>query len=132
MSRIDDREKDIGKLGKTAITIWLFSGLFGVIILMSSSTPTGLYLGWFFLFVSFVVVIIWVMWYIACKADELVGRYTELGVEIEEQELSHQIKSKIVQESNESNTTNQPMSNGKIFVIGSSLAVILYWVTTIT
>ena len=76
MSRIDDREKDIGKLGKTAITIWLFSGLFGVIILMSSSTPLGLYLGWFFLFISFVVVIIWVMWYIAVKVDELVVRHT--------------------------------------------------------
>ena len=132
MSRTDYREGDFGKLRKAAMTIWLFSGFFGIIILLSSSTPTGLYLGWFFLFVSFVVVIIWVMRYIACKADEVVGRYTESGVEIEEPESSHQINPKTVQESNESNTTNQPMSNGKIFVIGTSLAVILYWVTSIT
>ncbi len=76
MSKIDDREREIGKLGKTAITIWLFSGLFGIIILMSSSTPVGLYLGLFFLFVSFIVVVICAMWYMASKADEWVGRHT--------------------------------------------------------
>jgi len=132
MSRIDDREGDIGKLRQIAITIWLFSGVFGLIILLSSSTPTGLYLGWFFLFVSFVVVIIWVMWYIACKTDQVIGRYTEFGVEIEEPESSYQIKPKIVEESNESNTTNQPMSNAKVLVIGGTLAMILYWVTSVT
>ncbi len=125
MSRTNERSEDIGKLRKTAITIWLFSGFFGLIILLSSSTPTGLYLGWFFLFVSFVVVIIWVMWKIAGKLDEMV-------VKITGPESSHQIKSKIVQESNESNPTNRPMSNGKVLVIGTSLAVILYWVTSIT
>ena len=129
MSRTDYRERDIGKLRKTAITIWLFSGFFGIIILMSSSTPRGLYLGWFFLFVSFIVVVIWGMWRIATKADELVGR---LGVEIEEPESSHQISPRVVEENNESNTADQPMSNGKVLVIGISLAVILYWVTNVT
>ena len=128
MSRTDYRERDIGKLRKTAITIWLFSGFFGIIILMSS-TPVGLSLGCFFLFVSFIVVVIWGMWRIATKADELVGR---LGVEIEEPESSHQISPRVVEENNESNTADQPMSNGKVLVIGISLAVILYWVTNVT
>ncbi len=76
MSRTDERSEDLGKLRKAAMTIWLFSGLFGVIILMSSSTPVGLYLGLFLLFVSFIIVVIWGMWHIACKADEWVGRHT--------------------------------------------------------
>ena len=129
MSRTDYRERDIGKLRKTAITIWLFSGFFGIIILMSSSTTVGLYLGWFFLFVSFIVVVIWGMWRIATKADELVGK---LGVEIEEQESSHQISPRVVEENNESNTADQPMSNGKVLVIGGTLAIMLYWVTSVT
>jgi len=129
MSRIDDRGGYIGKLRKTAITIWLFSGLFGLVILMSSSTPVGLYLGWFLLIISFVVVIICGMWYIATKADELVDM---LGVKIEEPTLGHQINPRVVEESNESNTADQPMSNGKVLVIGGTLAIILYWVTSVT
>ncbi len=129
MSRTDYREEDIGKFRKTAITIWLFSGFFGIIILMSSSTPVGLYLGWFFLFVSFIVVVIWGMWHIATKADKLIGR---LGFEIEEPESSHQINPRVVEESNESNTADQPMSNGKVLVIGGTLAIMLYWVISVT
>ena len=128
MYRIDERGEGIGKFRKTAITIWLFSGLFGVIILMSSSTPRGLYLGWFFLFVSFIVLVIWAMWYMASKADEWVSRH---GVLIEESEVGHQIKPKIVEDGNESDTADQPMSNRKVLAIGISLAVILYWVTSI-
>jgi len=124
MSRIDDREKDIGKLGKTAITIWLFSGLFGVIILMSSSTPLGLYLGWFFLIISFVVVIIWVMWKIAGKLDEMV-------VKITGPESSHQIESEIIDDDQDIKE-NKQMSSPKILVIGITLAVILFWVTSVT
>jgi len=124
MSRMDDREGDIGKLGKIAITIWLFSGVFGLIILLSSSTPTGLYLGWFFLFVSFVVVIIWVMWKIAGKLDEMV-------VKITEPESSHQIESEIIDDGQD-NKENKQMSSPKILVIGITLAVILYWVTSVT
>jgi len=59
------------------------------------------------------------------------GYTPEFGVEIKEPELSYQIKPKLVEESNESNTTDQPLSNGKI-VIGISLGVILYWLTSIT
>jgi len=129
MSRTDYREGDMGKLRKAAMTIWLFSGLFGIIILMSSSTPVGLYLGLFFLFVSFIVVVIWGMWHIATKADELVGR---LGVGIEEPESSYQISPRVVEESNESNTANQPMSKGKVLVIGIGIAVFLYLVTSTT
>jgi len=124
MSRIDDREKDIGKLGKTAITIWLFSGLFGVIILMSSSTPLGLYLGWFFLIISFVVVIIWVMWKIAGKLDEMV-------VKITGPESSHQIEFEII-DNDQDIKENKQMSSPKILVIGITLAVILFWVTSVT
>jgi len=129
MSRTDYRKGDLGKLRKAAMTIWLFSGLFGVIILMSSSTPVGLYLGLFLLFVSFIIVVICGMWHIATKADELIGR---LGVEIEEPESSHQINPRVVEESNESNTADQPMSNGKVLVIGGTLAIMLYWVTSVT
>jgi len=134
MSRTSNGKGDIGKLRKTAITIWLFSGFFGVIILMSSSTPTGLYLGWFFLFVSFIVLVIWAMWNIASKADELVGRHAgytpESGVEMEEPESSHQIKPILKEEMN-TKVTEQPLSNGKVLVIGTVLAIVLYWMTTI-
>ena len=89
MSEIDDRVKDVGVMKKIGITVFLFSGFFGVIILMSSSTPLGLYLGWFFLIISFVVLIIWAMWKIAGKLDEMV-------VKITEPESSHQIESEII------------------------------------
>ena len=124
MSRTNERSEDIGKLRKTAITIWLFSGLFGIIILMSSSTPTGLYLGLFFLFVSFVVVIIWVMWKIAGKLDEMV-------VKITGSESSYQIESEIIDDDQDIKE-NKQMSSPKILVIGITLAVILYWVTSVT
>ena len=76
MSEIDDRVKDVGVMKKIGITVFLFSGFFGVTILMSS-TPLGLYLGWFFLIISFVVLIIWAMWKIAGKLDVIVVKITE-------------------------------------------------------
>ena len=124
MSEIDDRAEDIGVMKKIGITIFLFSGLFGVITFMSSSTPLGLYLGWFFLFISFVVLIIWVMWKIAGKLDEMV-------VKITEPESSHQIEYEI-KDDGQDIKENKQMSSPKILVIGIILAVILYWVTTIT
>lgn len=124
MSIIDDSGKDIGVIKKIGITIFLFSGLFGVIILMSSSTPLGLYLGWFFLIISFVVLIIWVMWKIAGKLDEVV-------VKITEPESSYQIKSEIIDD-DQNIKENKQMSSPKILVIGITLAVILYWVTSVT
>jgi len=124
MSEIDDREKDIGVIKKIGITIFLFSGFFGMMILMSSSTPLGLYLGWFFLIISFVVMIIWVMWKIAGKLDEMVVRITE-------PESSHQIESEII-DNDQDIKENKQMSSPKILVIGITLAVILYWVTSAT
>ena len=124
MSEIYDREKDIGVIKKIGITIFLFSGFFGVIILVSSSTPLGLYLGWFFLIISFVVLIIWAMWKIAGKLDEMV-------VKITEPESSHQIESEIIDDGQDIKG-NKQMSSPKILVIGITLAVILYWVTSMT
>ena len=124
MSEIDDRVKDVGVMKKIGITVFLFSGFFGVIILMSSSTPLGLYLGWFFLIISFVVLIIWAMWKIAGKLDEMV-------VKITEPESSHQIESEIIDDSQDIKG-NKQMSSPKILVIGITLAVILYWVTSMT
>ena len=124
MSEIYDREKDIGVIKKIGITIFLFSGFFGVIILMSSSTPIGLYLGWFFLIISFVVLIIWAMWKIAGKLDAMV-------VKITEPESSHQIESEIIDDDQDIKE-NKQMSSPKILVVGITLAVILYGVTTIT
>ncbi len=123
MSEINDREKDIGSIKKIGITIFLFSGLFGMIILMSSSTPLGLYLGWFFLIISFVVLIIWVMWKIAGNLNEVVVRITE-------HESNHQIESEIIDDDQDIKE-NKPMSNSKVLVIGITLAVILYWVTSV-
>ena len=124
MSEIYDREKDIGVIKKIGITIFLFSGFFGVIILVSSSTPLGLYLGWFFLIISFVVLIIWVMWKIAGKLDAMV-------VKITEPESSQQIESEIIDDDQDIKE-NKQMSSPKILVIGITLAVILYWVTSVT
>jgi len=75
--RGDKREREISPIKKWGLTIWLFSGVFGVIILFSSSTPVGLYLGWLLIFVSFIVLVIWAFWYIAGRADEFVGRKWE-------------------------------------------------------
>ncbi len=124
MSEIDDRAKDIGSMKKIGISMFLFSGLFGMIILMSSSTPLGLYLGLFFLIVSFVVLIIWVMWKIAGSLNEVVVRITE-------SESNHQIESEIIGDDQDIKE-NKPMSNSKVLVIGITLAVILYWVTSVT
>jgi len=124
MSEIDDREKDIGVIKKIGITIFLFSGFCGVIILLSSSTPLGLYLGWFFLIISFVVPIIGVMWKIAGKLDAMV-------VKITEPESSQQIESEIIDDDQDIKE-NKQMSSPKILVIGITLAVILYWVTSVT
>ena len=124
MSEIYDREKDIGVIKKIGITIFLFSGFFGVIILVSSSTPLGLYLGWFFLIISFVVLIIWVMWKIAGKLDAMV-------VKITEPESSQQIESEIIDDDQDIKE-NKQMLSPKILVIGITLAVILYWVTSVT
>ena len=124
MSEIYDREKDIGVIKKIGITIFLFSGFFGVIILVSSSTPLGLYLGWFFLIISFVVLIIWAMWKIAGKLDAMV-------VKITEPESSYQIESEIIDDDQDIKE-NKQMSSPKILVIGITLAVILYWVTSVT
>ena len=123
MSIIDDSGKDIGSIKKIGITIFLFSGLFGMIILMSSSTPLGLYLGWFFLIISFVVLIIWVMWKIA-------GNLNEVVVKITEPESNYQIESKRI-DNDQDIKENKPMSNSKVLVIGITLAVILYWVTSV-
>ncbi len=122
MSKIDDKEKDIGGIKKIGITIFLFSGLFGMIILMSS-TPLGIYLGWFLLIISFVVLIIGVMWKIAGKLDEIV-------VNITDPESSYQIESEVT-DSGKDIKENKPMSNSKVLVIGITLAVILYWVTSV-
>ncbi len=124
MSITDDSGKDIGVIKKIGITIFLFSGLFGVIILMSSSTPLGLYLGWFFLIISFVVLIIGVMWKISGKLDEVV-------VKITEPESNYQIESKRIA-NDQGIKENKQMSSSKIFVIGITLAVILYLVTSVT
>ena len=124
MSKIDGREKDIGGIKKIGITLFLFSGFFGMIILISNSTPLGLYLGWFFLIISFVVMIIWVMWKIAGKLDEMV-------VKIIEPKSSHQIESEII-DNDQDIKENKQMSSPKILVIGITLAVILYWVTSVT
>ena len=124
MSEIDDRVKDVGVMKKIGITVFLFSGFFGVTILMSSSTPLGLYLGWFFLIISFVVLIIWAMWKIA-------GKLVEMVVKITEPESSHQIESEIIDDSQDIKG-NKQMSSPKILVIGITLAVILYWVTSMT
>ncbi len=123
MSKINDREEDIGGIKKIGITIFLFSGLFGMIILMSSSTPLGIYLGWFLLIISFVVLIIGVMWKIAGKLDEIV-------VNITDPESSRQIESEIIDDDQDIKE-NKPMSNSKVLVIGITLAVILYWVTSV-
>ena len=124
MSEIDDRVKDVGVMKKIGITVFLFSGFFGVTILMSSSTPLGLYLGWFFLIISFVVLIIWVMWKIAGKLDAMV-------VKITEPESSQQIESEIIDDDQDIKE-NKQMLSPKILVIGITLAVILYWVTSVT
>ena len=124
MSEIDARENDIGVIKKIGITIFLFSGFFGVIIIMSSSTPLGLYLGWFFLIISFVVLIIWVMWKLAGTLDEMV-------VKITGHESSHQIESEIIDDDQDIKE-NKQMSSPRILVIGITLAVILYWVTSVT
>ncbi len=123
MSEIDDRAKDIGSMKKIGISMFLFSGLFGMIILMSSSTPLGLYLGWLFLIISFVVLIIWVMWKIAGSLNEVVARITE-------SESSYQIESEIMGDDQDIKE-NKPMSNSKVLVIGITLAVILYLVTSV-
>ena len=124
MSEIDDRAKDLGVMTKIGMTIFMISGLFGVIVLMSSSTPLGLYLGWFFLFISFAVLIIWIMWKIACTLDEMV-------VKIREPESSHQIESEITDDGQDIKE-NKQMSTPKILVLGIIFAVILYWVTSVT
>ena len=94
-----------------------------MIILMSSSTPLGIYLGWFLLIISFVVLIIGVMWKIAGKLDEIV-------VNITDPESSRQIESEIIDDDQDIKE-NKPMSNSKVLVIGITLAVILYWVTSV-
>jgi 5-bromo-4-chloroindolyl phosphate hydrolysis protein len=99
------------------------SGLFGIIILISSSTPLGLYLGLFFLIISFVVLIIGVMWKIAGKLDEIV-------VKITESDSSYQIESEVT-DSGKDIKENKQMSNSKVLVIGITLAVILYLVTSV-
>ncbi len=124
MFEIDARENDIGVIMKIGITIFLFSGFFGVIIIMSSSTPLGLYLGWFFLIISFVVLIIWAMWKLAGTLDEMV-------VKITGHESSHQIESEIIDDDQDIKE-NKQMSSPRILVIGITLAVILYWVTSVT
>lgn len=77
MSKIDDREKEIGKLGKTAITMWLFSGLFGIIIIVGSTRPESFYVGLLLLGVNFSIMIIYIMWKIAGKLDEMVGKISD-------------------------------------------------------
>ena len=94
-----------------------------MIILMSSSTPLGIYLGWFLLIISFVALIIGVMWKIAGKLDEIV-------VNITDPESSRQIESEIIDDDQDIKE-NKPMSNSKVLVIGITLAVILYWVTSV-
>jgi len=134
MSSTSNGEGGIGKLRKVAMTIWLFSGLFGVIILMSSSTTTGLYLGLFFLFVSFTVLVIWAMWNIASKADELVGRYAgytpEIGVKVHEHSLPNLVHSNTVNDNNEVKQ-DEPIGRGKLLAGGIIIAIILYWMTII-
>ena len=77
MSKIDGREREIGKLGKTAITIWLFSGLFGIIIIVGSTRPESFYVGLLLLGINFSIMIIYIMWKIAGKLDEMVGKISD-------------------------------------------------------
>ncbi len=71
----EEREREIGKSTRLGITIFLFSGLFGMIIVAGGTRPESFYLGMFLLFISFMVVVMYVFWWIANKASNLAGKH---------------------------------------------------------
>ncbi len=125
MSKIDDREREIRKLGKAAITMWLFSGLFGIIIIVGSTRPESFYVGLLLLGVNFSIMIIYIMWKIAGILDEIVGK------KVVEPILVNQIKPTIVIDAFTSEKEQPKKNNTMIIGGGLVLGLVLYVVTII-
>ena len=73
----DEREREIGRLQKVAITTWLFTGIFGLIIMVSATSPAGLYLAWFLWFITIMITIFYMIWWIASKTDVFLRKKLE-------------------------------------------------------
>lgn len=73
----EPREREIGKNTKRGIVICLFSSIFGIMIVSGSTKPESFYVGTVLLGISISVMIIYLFWWIACKADDFIGRQNE-------------------------------------------------------
>ena len=75
MTTDDGREREVGKLGKTGMIVWVFSGIFALLFIFGSTHPMTFYVGVIFLGINWSVVAIYIMWTIAGKVDGLVTKH---------------------------------------------------------
>ena len=73
----EGREREISKSTRTGVTIFIFSGMFGILIVLGGTRPESFFIGLFLLFISFMVVVMYAFWWIATKADSFIGKHLE-------------------------------------------------------
>ena len=74
MSREEPREREIGTWTKRAIVLWIMTGIFGIVIVTGGTRPESFYLGMFLLGINMIIIILYMFWWVACKADDFIGR----------------------------------------------------------
>ena len=70
----EPREREIGAWTKRAIIAWLLTGIFGVVIVIGGTRPESFYLGMFLLGINMIIIILYMFWWVASKADDFIGR----------------------------------------------------------
>jgi len=68
-------ERELGKLTKFVVVVWMFSLFLGIVFLTGDSVGT-FYIAIFMFTVNVSVTVIAIMWHIACKMDDIVGKYS--------------------------------------------------------
>lgn len=73
----DGREREIGKMTKAGVVIWLLTGIFGIFILVGSTRPESFYVAIFLLSINFSIILISMIWKVSGYLNKIVGKINE-------------------------------------------------------